>query len=48
LNPYDLLGQIIESNVGETISVKYYRNGNYSTVNIILEKKPTGVNQLGA
>ncbi|MCL5071512.1 MAG: trypsin-like peptidase domain-containing protein [Actinobacteria bacterium] len=48
LNPYDLLGQIIESNVGETVNVKYYRNGNYSTANIILEKKPAGVNQPGA
>ena len=48
LNPYDLLGQIIESNVGDTIAIKYYRNGNYSTVNMILEKKPAGSNQAGA
>lgn len=40
LNPYDLLGLLIERNVGDTVSVKYYRNGSYSTVNLTLEKEP--------
>lgn len=40
LNPYDLYGIIIENNVGDILSIKYYRNGNYITGNITLEKKP--------
>lgn len=47
LNPYDLLGLIIERNVGDTVNVKYYRGGNYSAVNVTLEKRPASTNQAG-
>jgi serine protease Do len=47
LNPYDLLGLIIERNIGDTVSIKYYRGGNYSTVNITLEKRLQNLNQTG-
>ena len=40
LNPYDLLGNIIQRQVGDTVAGKYYRDGNYSDFSVTLEKRP--------
>jgi len=40
-SPYELLGAIERSNVGDNINIKYVRNGNTSTVIVTLEKRPT-------
>jgi serine protease Do len=40
LNPYDLLGNIIQRQVGDIVSGKYYREGNYSSFSVTLEKRP--------
>lgn len=39
-NPFDLLTQILRKNCGETIPVKIYRNGNYLTINTLLDQCP--------
>jgi len=39
-NPYDLLGNIIQRQVGDVVTGKYYRNGNYSDFSVTLEKRP--------
>ena len=40
LNPYDLLGNIIQSQIGDIVAGKYYRDGNYSNFSVTLEKRP--------
>jgi len=40
LNPYDLLGNIIQSQIGDVVTGKYYREGNYSNFSVTLEKRP--------
>ena len=40
LNPYDLLGNIIQSQIGDVVTGKYYRAGNYSNFSVTLEKRP--------
>jgi serine protease Do len=40
LNPYDLLGNIIQRQIGDTVNGKYYREGNYSNFSVTLEKRP--------
>lgn len=38
-NPYQLLAQLLRHNVGDAIEIKYYRNSQYSTVNVVLAEK---------
>jgi S1-C subfamily serine protease len=47
LNPYDLLGNIIQSHIGDTVSGKYYREGNYSNFSVTLEKLPANTSNTG-
>lgn len=44
VNPYDLLGEIIRSNVGNNVSIKYMRNNNNASVSIQLELRPASLN----
>ncbi len=46
LNPYDLLGNIIQRQVGDTVAGKYYREGNYSDFSVTLEKRPDGTSTI--
>jgi serine protease Do len=39
-SPYQLLAQLLRHNVGDSVSIKYYRNNTYSTVNVDLIEKP--------
>jgi serine protease Do len=39
LNPYDLLGNIIQRQIGDVVTGKYYREGNYSNFSVTLEKR---------
>jgi hypothetical protein len=36
---YQLLALLLRHNVGDSIEIKYYRNSQYSTVNVILAEK---------
>lgn len=38
-NAYQLLAQLLRHNVGDAIEIKYYRNSQYSTVNVVLAEK---------
>ncbi len=38
-SPYQLLAQLLKHNVGDSVTVKYLRNGEYSTVNVKLAEK---------
>jgi Trypsin-like serine proteases, typically periplasmic, contain C-terminal PDZ domain len=37
---YQLLAQLLRHNVGDSVTIKYYRNNTYSTVNVDLIEKP--------
>jgi len=39
-NTYQLLALLLRHNVGDSIEIKYYRNSQYSTVNVVLAEKP--------
>ncbi len=39
-SPYQLLAQLLRHNVGDSVTVKYYRNNTYLTVNVELVEKP--------
>ena len=39
-SPYQLLAQLLRHNVGDWVTIKYYRNNAYSTVNVQLVEKP--------
>ncbi len=43
INPYDLLGAVIRSNVGDNVSLSYIRNGATNSVNIQLELRPVNL-----
>jgi S1-C subfamily serine protease len=38
-NTYQLLALLLRHNVGDSIEIKYYRNSQYSTVNVVLGEK---------
>ncbi|MCL4377790.1 MAG: trypsin-like peptidase domain-containing protein [Actinobacteria bacterium] len=40
-NPYDLLGNIIQHQIGETVTIKYNRGGTTGTATVVLEKRPS-------
>jgi S1-C subfamily serine protease len=40
-DPYQLLGKILQKNVGDLVQLKIYRNGDYIDSDIILEEKPS-------
>jgi S1-C subfamily serine protease len=44
LNPYDLLGNIIQSQIGDVVPGKYFRDGNNTNFSITLEKRPDNAN----
>ena len=46
LNPYDLLGNIIQRQIGDTVAGKYYREGNYSDFSVTLEKRPNNTSTI--
>jgi S1-C subfamily serine protease len=37
---YQLLAQLLRHNVGDSVAIKYYRSGTYSTINVNLIEKP--------
>ncbi len=39
-NPYELFAQILRHNVGDEVTVKIYRNGEYLTITLELVESP--------
>ena len=39
--PYELFAQILRSNVGDTVEIRIFRNGEYNTFTIVLVESPS-------